>query len=192
MRRAPYLRVKQTAEAPDMRYFLALIATLLSTAPAWAKMPALTVPSIDGGVLHLSDWDGRPVLVVNTASRCAFTGQYEALQDLYDTYRDQGLVVLAVPSDDFRQELGSAEEVRHFCEMTFGVDLPMTDILSVRGAAAHPLYRHIEVEAGFVPRWNFNKVLFGPDGSIDGTWGANTAPDAPAIRRAIEAALAPS
>jgi len=175
-----------------MRNIMAVVVGIVMAVPAWATMPAITVPSIDGGVLQMADWAGQPVLVVNTASRCAYTGQYEALQDLYDTYRDQGLVVLAVPSDDFRQELGSAEEVRHFCEMTFGIDLPMTDILAVRGDAAHQLYRHIRAEADFVPRWNFNKVLFGPDGTIEGTWGAQTAPTAPAIRQAIEAALDPS
>ncbi|GGX38788.1 glutathione peroxidase [Tateyamaria omphalii] len=145
--------------------------------------------SIDGGVLNLSDWEGQPILVVNTASQCAFTGQYEALQDLYDTYRDDGLIVLAVPSNDFRQELDSADEVRAFCEITFGLDLPMADITRIKGPSAHPFYRALKAEAGFVPAWNFNKVLISTDGAVAGTWGSRTTPIAAAIRRAIEAEL---
>ena len=83
----------------------------------------MTFTDIDGGVLDLSAWAGQPVLVVNTASQCGFTPQYRALQELYDTYKDRGLIVLAVPSDDFQQELDSAEEVKDFCEITFGLNL---------------------------------------------------------------------
>lgn len=151
-----------------------------------------TFPSIDGGDLSLEDWRGRPVLVVNTASRCGFTGQYDDLQALYDTYRDQGLVVLAVPSDDFNQELASAEEVKDFCELNFNLDLPMTDITSVKGSGAHPFYQAVKAETGFQPRWNFNKVLVGPDGEVVDTWGATTNPASPAITGEIEALLNPS
>ncbi|WP_415404731.1 glutathione peroxidase [Tateyamaria sp. SN3-11] len=172
-----------------MRRLLAICVGIFTATVAWAGMPNVTFPSIDGGTLDMADWSGRPVLVVNTASRCAFTDQYEALQDLYDTYRDAGLVVLAVPSNDFRQELGSAEEVREFCEMTYGIDMPMTDITAVTGAKAHPLYRHVKSETGFVPRWNFNKILFAPDGSVVDTWGSKTTPMSRPLRDAIEAAL---
>ncbi|WP_299592211.1 glutathione peroxidase [uncultured Tateyamaria sp.] len=152
-------------------------------------MRDMQFPSIDGGVIDMSAWDGQPVLVVNTASQCAYTGQYEALQALYDTYRDEGLVVLAVPSDAFRQELDSADEVRTFCEMAFGLDMPMTDILPLKGDNAHPFYRTLRDQAGFVPRWNFNKVLIGADGAVLGTWGARTAPMSRDITNAVEAAL---
>ncbi|MCG7860289.1 glutathione peroxidase, partial [Flavihumibacter sediminis] len=97
------------------------------------------------------------------ASRCGYTPQYEGLQTLYERYRDRGLVVLAVPSDDFRQELGSNDEVKEFCEMTFGLDMPMTGVTHVRGAEAHPFFASLKAEEGFVPRWNFNKVLIAPD-----------------------------
>ena len=145
--------------------------------------------SIDGGTYEMSDWEGQPVLVVNTASRCGFTGQYDALQTLYQTYGPKGLVVLAVPSDDFRQELSSAEEVKEFCEVNFGLTLPMTDITPVRGEAAHPFYKWLRDEAGFAPSWNFNKVLIGPDGTVLGTWGSTARPLAPVITDPIEAAL---
>ncbi len=149
----------------------------------------MTFTDIDGGVLDVSAWAGQPVLVVNTASQCGFTPQYRALQELYDTYKDRGLIVLAVPSDDFQQELDSAEEVKDFCEITFGLNLPMTDITSVKGPGAHPFYQTVKAETGFAPRWNFNKVLIGPDGAVAGTWGATVKPTARPIKRAIEALL---
>jgi len=175
-----------------MRLFAALSAGLFATLialPVAALDRAAPFGNIDGGELRLSDWAGRPVLVVNTASRCGFTSQYEGLQALFDRYRDRGLVVLAVPSDDFRQELASAEEVKKFCEVNFGIDIPMTTITPVRGAQAHPFYASLAAEVGFAPSWNFNKVLIAPDGRVAGTWGAMTRPLSGAITRQIEALL---
>ena len=146
-----------------MTRLLILLATILA-APVHASPLTGTFPSIDGGTLSIEDWRGTPVLVVNTASLCGFTPQYEDLQALQDRYGEE-LVVLAVPSNDFRQELGSAEEVQEFCELTYGLTLPMTDISRIRGAEAHPFYAQL-AEAGFVPRWNFNKVLVAPDGEL--------------------------
>nr|WP_246036076.1 glutathione peroxidase [Aliishimia ponticola] len=147
-------------------------------------------PSIDGGVLNLSDWAGNPVLVVNTASRCGFTGQYEGLQALQDRYAAQGLVVLAVPSDDFRQELSSGAAVKEFCEMTFGITLPMSDISHVKGPDAHPFYKDVLAQTGFQPKWNFNKVLIGRDGAVAATFGSGTKPLSAPLIKAIEAELA--
>ncbi|RYH06359.1 glutathione peroxidase [Tropicimonas sp. IMCC6043] len=148
-----------------------------------------TFDSIDGGTISLEDWRGYPILVVNTASLCGFTPQYDGLQALYDRYRDRGLKVLAVPSNDFRQELASGSEVKDFCELNFDLDLPMTDITPVRGAQAHPFYISVRTETGFVPRWNFNKVLVDPGGEVVKTWGSLTRPLSPAITREIEALL---
>jgi len=148
-----------------------------------------TFTNIDGGTHVLSAWTGQPVLVVNTASQCGFTPQYEGLQKLYETYKDRGLVVLIVPSDDFNQELDSAEEVKEFCEITFGLDLPMTDITNVKGADAHPFYQSVKAETGFTPKWNFNKVLIAPDGTVAGTWGSSTRPTSRTITKAVEALL---
>lgn len=145
--------------------------------------------SIDGGPLVLSQWEGRPILVVNTASQCAFTRQYRGLQDLYDTYRDQGLVVVAVPSDDFNQELDSNAAVKDFCELQYGIDMPMTTITPVTGRNAHPFYASLREEVDFEPRWNFNKVLIGPDGSVAGTFGSTVRPTAQKLTREIEALL---
>jgi glutathione peroxidase len=154
-----------------------------------AQLAAFTFPSIDGGEIDLSDWSGQPVLVVNTASLCGFTYQYDGLQALYDRYRDAGLVVLAVPSNDFNQELASGEEVKQFCAINFNLDLPMAMLSPVTGADAHPFYAWVRDETGFAPNWNFNKVLIGPDGEIEGTWRSSTKPQSPKITRAVEAAL---
>ncbi len=170
------------------RWILSIALSILATA-AWAVPRDMSFANIDGGTLNLSEWAGQPILVVNTASQCGFTGQYAGLQRLYDTYKSRGLVVLAVPSDDFNQELGTAEEIKEFCEISFGLDLPMADITRVRGSRAHPFYQAVRAETGFVPRWNFNKVLIGPDGAVVDTWGSSAKPMSSAIRSTIEPLL---
>lgn len=145
--------------------------------------------SIDGGEIGFSDWAGRPVLVANTASLCGFTPQLADLQALWETYGERGLVVLAVPSDSFRQELGSDREVSEFCTLQYGITLPMTGITPVTGPEAHPFFAWLRESQGFEPRWNFNKVLIGADGAVLGTWGSGESPTGPAITGAIEAAL---
>jgi glutathione peroxidase len=144
--------------------------------------------SIDGGEIDLDDWKGKPVLVVNTASLCGFVGQFDGLQDLHDRFGDQALI-LAVPSNDFEQELASEAEVKEYCAMTFDITLPMTEITHVRGPMAHPFYDWVRAETGFVPGWNFNKVLIGPDGQIVDTFGSNVAPENRRIAGAIQAML---
>lgn len=176
-----------------MRHHLAALLTALGltlASPAAAAPPAAPFASIDGGTIALPDFAGRPVLLVNTASLCGFTPQYDALQELWDTYRDKGLVVLAVPSNDFRQELATAAQVAEFCAVNFDLTLPMTDITPVRGRDAHPVYAWVRQEAGWEPRWNFNKVLIDRQGRVAGTWGSGTDPMGRTIRRAVEAALA--
>ena len=169
---------------------LTISALLMCVAgPLWAASDAVTFPSIDGGTLSLDDWKGQPILVVNTASMCGYTPQFTALQDLYDTYRDRGLVVLAVPSDDFNQELGTAAEVKDFCEIQYGIDLPMTDITHVRGDAAHPFYKAVAASTGFAPGWNFNKILLDGQGKVVGTWGSPVGPMSQAITAPVEALL---
>ncbi len=160
-----------------------------AAAPPVATAPAFRFASIDGGTLDTADWRGRPVLVVNTASLCAFTPQLEGLQALHERYAARGLVVLAVPSDDFNQELDSAAEVAEFCELTYGLTLPMTDITPVRGARAHPFYRWLADAHGIRPAWNFTKVLIGADGHPVHAWPATVAPGSAVLRAAIEAAL---
>ena len=166
-----------------------LVALGLAATAAFGAARDWRFDSIDGGTLSLDAWTGQPVLVVNTASRCGFTPQYDGLQALYDRYRDRGLVVMAVPSQDFRQELGSDEEVKEFCDLNFDLDLPMTTITPVKGADAHPFYKWLAEAEGWKPSWNFNKVLIAPDGSVAGTWGSAARPEGGAITRPIEALL---
>ncbi len=153
--------------------------------------PALgfSFTALDGSRIDLKDWRGQPVLVVNTASLCGFTRQYGDMQELYERYGPQGLGVLAVPSDDFRQELGSNEEVEDFCRVQTGLTFPITRITSVRGDGAHPFYQWLAAEHGHVPSWNFNKALIGAEGELLGFWGSGTRPTARAITRPIRAEL---
>lgn len=172
-----------------MRWMIAAMLTMVWTYAATAGTRDVDFANIDGGTLRLDDWAGQPVLVVNTASQCGFTPQYEGLQALYDSFKARGLVVLAVPSDDFNQELSSAAKVKEFCEVSFGLDLPMADISHVKGRKAHAFYKAVRQQTGFVPKWNFNKVLIGADGQVLGTWGASTKPQSAKIRKAIEPLL---
>jgi len=149
--------------------------------------------SIDGGALPLSNFRGKVLLVVNVASQCGLTPQYEGLEQLWKTHRDKGLVVLGVPANDFgAQEPGTEKEIKTFCETRFQVDFPMTAKEHVIGADAHPLYKWVAGELGdaAAPKWNFHKYIFGRDGAIAGTFGSRTTPDAADLTRAIDDALA--
>ncbi|GIX11433.1 glutathione peroxidase [Elioraea sp.] len=148
-----------------------------------------TFTSIEGEAMPLARWRGRPLLVVNTASFCGFTPQYAALQALWERYEPRGLVVVGVPSNDFRQEQADNAAVKRFCEVEFGVTFPLAEISRVTGREAHPFYRWAAAAAG-PPRWNFHKYLVDRAGRIAGAWGARTAPDSPDLIAAIEAALA--
>jgi glutathione peroxidase len=148
--------------------------------------------SIDGKKLKLKDFAGKPILVVNTASECGLTPQYKGLQALYDKFRDRGLVVLGVPSNDFgAQEPGNEAEIKTFCEERYRVTFPMTAKYAVIGAGRHPFYKWVTDQAGegAAPRWNFHKYLVGADGALAGTFPSKMTPEDPALRSAIEAAL---
>lgn len=148
--------------------------------------------SIEGEKLPLSAYRGKPVLVVNTASFCGYTPQYTELEKLWDLYKDKGLVLVGVPSDDFgRQEPGTNAEIKAFCE-GFDVSFPMAEKNVVAGAKAHPLYKWIaqSMGEGATPRWNFFKHLFGRDGQPIASWPSRVSPTGPEIRKAVEAALA--
>ncbi|MFN4129588.1 MAG: glutathione peroxidase, partial [Paracoccaceae bacterium] len=127
--------------------FVVSSQALLATATFGAV--GFVFDSIDGGTIALDDWRGHPVLVVNTASLCGFTRQYDDLQALHDRYSARGLLVLAVPSDDFNQELADAKAVKEFCTLRFDLTLAMTDITHVRGPQAHPFYQWLAAEQGF-------------------------------------------
>jgi len=169
----------------------AMAAMALSVTPVQAEDGTahdFSFTAIEGGPLPLSKFEGRPVLVVNTASRCGFTYQYDGLQALYDRYRDDGLVVLGVPSQDFRQELASSAEVKKFCEVNFNLDFPMTEIERVKGEEAHPLFRWLAAQ-GARPDWNFNKFLIDPQGRFVEKYGASVKPDSSKIAEQVESLM---
>lgn len=173
-----------------MRFAALALALVLAVTPlARAAAPDAPFRAIEGGELRLSNYRGGPVLLVNTASMCGFTYQYEGLQALWDAYRDEGLTVVAVPSDAFNQEYADSGEVKAFCDANFGITLPMTEVTPITGAEAHPIYRWLREAHGFTPRWNFNKVLLDADGEFVEAWGANVRPASPSILRAVERAL---
>jgi glutathione peroxidase len=151
-----------------------------------------TFTGIGGEKLPLDRFKGKPVLVVNTASECGFTPQYAGLQKLWQRYKDRGLIVLGVPSNDFGgQEPGTESEIAAFCTKNYGVDFPLTTKVDVVGANAHPFYKWLATELGDAgkPRWNFHKYLIGPDGGIAGVFPSKVAPDSLELGTAIEAAL---
>lgn len=148
--------------------------------------------TITKDVMRLEDFQGQPILVVNTASECGYTPQYAGLQRLWERYRERGLVVLGIPSNDFgEQEPGSEETIRQFCTAHYGVDFPMTIKETIIGPAAHPFYRWISEQTGDAgaPRWNFHKYLIDPEGNLVDMWPSQVDPLDEQIITAIEALL---
>lgn len=149
---------------------------------------------IDGEPLELSRFAGQPILIVNTASECGYTPQYAELEKLWSGYRARGLVVLAVPSNDFgAQEPGTEAEIKQFCQANYAVDFPLTQKQRVIGGDAHPFYQWVVDEIGEVaaPKWNFHKYLVGPDGNLAGLWPAEVSPLDPEITDTIDGLLTP-
>ena len=176
------------------RWIMAICLGLLTLGSANAEGSGFdfNFTSIEGEPMPMSQYRGRPVLLVNTASFCGFTHQYEALQALWETYRDRGLIVLGVPSNDFgSQEPHDEAAIKNFCEANYQVDFPMTTKQVVKGAGAHPLYRWIaeRLGASAAPRWNFHKYLLDRNGTAIGAWPSQVAPLDTKIVEAVERAL---
>lgn len=151
--------------------------------------------NIQGDTLQLSEYAGKVLLIVNTASKCGFTYQYEGLEKLYGTYKDQGLVILGFPANNFlKQEPGTDEEIATFCSINFGVTFPMFSKISVRGKEMHPLYKYLtskETNPEFSGKisWNFNKFLISKEGKIINRFGSKDKPGSEKIILAIEGVL---
>ena len=136
-------------------------------------------------------YGGEVVLVVNTASKCGFTPQFEGLEAMHARYREQGFAVLGFPSGDFKeQEFEDEAQIREFCTLTYGVKFPMFEKVHVVGEQATPLYRELAAVSGEAPKWNFHKYLIGRDGRLIASYGSRTTPDDPALVAAVERALA--
>ena len=150
-----------------------------------------SIESISGESISLSEYKNKVVLLVNTASQCGFTPQYAGLQKIYDKYKDDGFVVLGVPSNDFNQELSSDDDVKKFCEIRYGVNFPLTSIQKIKGESAHPLYKWISGNTSVIgqPRWNFHKFLIGKEGQIINWFSSMTSPTSEGLLKQVEQAL---
>jgi len=175
-----------------------LVLGLISTQPISPAVAAMDsafdfdFKSLDGKDMPLAQYRGKAMLVVNVASKCGFTPQYSGLEKLWERYRDKGLIVLGVPSNDFGgQEPGTAAEIKQFCERNYSVDFPLTEKVEVTGAGAHPLYKWLDAKLGDEgrPRWNFHKYLIAPDGRVVGGYSSRVTPDDSKLIAAIEANL---
>ncbi len=171
------------------RRTLLTAASLALTRPGWAAPGGawqFEMPSIDEGLLRFADYRGKVLLVVNTASYCGYTYQYKQLEALHRDMGAKGFAVIGIPSQDFGQEKDSNAEVKAFCELTYGVEFPMSALSHVRGAEAAPFYRWVKAERKWEPRWNFAKVLVGRDGEIVGTYSSDEEPVKGLLRAAID------
>jgi glutathione peroxidase len=179
----------------DRRHLLALFGSSLWS-PALAQVPAMSRPTayafsftgLDGGRLALAEHAGKPILIVNTASLCGYTPQYAGLQQLWQRYRDRGLFIIGVPSNDFGgQEPGGAAEIDRTAHGEYGVSFPLAAKVDVKGPAAHPFYKWAALERpGESPRWNFHKYLVGRDGRIAAAFASPVEPTDPRVIAAIE------
>ena len=144
--------------------------------------------SIDGNEINLQDYKDNVVVVVNVASRCGFTNQYEDLQNLWSKYKNKDLVVIGVPTNNFKQEPGTNKDIKDFCEINFNIDFPMTEKMDVIGNNAHPFFKWAKENHGrsAVPKWNFHKIIIGKNGKISNTFASITSPSSKRFINLIE------
>jgi len=147
---------------------------------------------LDGGKLNLSEYKDKVIIVINVASQCGFTKQYEDMQNIWEKYEAKGLIMLGVPTNDFgKQEPGTNKEIKNFCESKFGITFPMTEKISVKGDSAHPFYLWAKKNYGksAIPKWNFHKIIIGKDGKIHDTFTSITKPTSGKFIDSIDKAL---
>ena len=159
-----------------------------ATANYEKKFYELSIESITGETINFNDYKNKTVLIVNTASYCGFTKQYNELQELWDLYKAKGLIVLGVPSNSFNQEKSSNSDIKEFCEVNFNINFPLTTITEVKGENAHELFKWAKDNYGksAVPKWNFHKILIDKNGNINDTFASFTNPMSKKIVKKIE------
>ena len=147
--------------------------------------------SIDGGKIDLQNYKEKVIVVVNVASRCGFTPQYEDLQNLWTNYKDKNLVVIGVPTNNFKQEPGSNKDIKDFCETNFNISFPMTEKIDVIGNNAHPFFKWAKENHGksAIPKWNFHKIIIGKNGKVADTFASITKPSSKRFIDLIEAEI---
>jgi glutathione peroxidase len=174
--------------------FTAILCLQIISVSAADSIYDISLKDIDGKSTSLKPYQGKVLLIVNVASKCGYTPQYKELEAIYQKYKDQGLVVMGMPCNQFgKQEPGTNEEIKEFCSSKFNVTFPMFDKLDVNGANRHPLYTALAGKDSPVPgdiKWNFTKFLVGRDGKVLKRFDSKVKPDAPEVTQAIEAALA--
>jgi Glutathione peroxidase len=148
-----------------------------------------SLTDIDGKVVNLEYFKGKPLLLVNTASRCGFTPQYEGLQNLFLEYRNTDLTIIATTSNSFNQEYSTAEEIKKICLINYDIGFITSSPLKVRGDEAHPIYSWLNTQYNKVPKWNFYKYLFDRNGNLVGSWTSITKPDSSKIKNQIESLI---
>ena len=149
------------------------------------------IESITGELINFKEYKNKAVLLVNTASYCGFTNQYEELQQLWDNYKAKGLIVLGVPSNSFNQEKKNNKEVKEFCEVNFNINFPLTTISDVKGENAHEIFKWAKKNYGksAIPKWNFHKILINKEGKIEDTFPSFTKPMSKKLINKIEGTL---
>ncbi len=159
-----------------------------ATANYEKKIYDFSIESITGETINFKDYKDKVILVVNTASYCGFTKQYSELQELWDLYKEKGLIVLAVPSNSFNQEKKTNTEIKEFCEVNFSITFPLTTITDVKGENAHDLFKWAKNNHGIsaIPKWNFHKILINKQGKIEDTFNSFTKPMSKKILEKIE------
>lgn len=174
-------------------FFLFLMMGAVKAAEASdAKIYSFTVKTIDGKEQSMAEYKGKALLIVNTASNCGYTPQYEGLQSLYREYKSEGLEVLGFPANNFLfQEPGSNDEIKKFCALRYHVTFPMFSKISVKGKDIHPLYQYLTAETDFKGdiTWNFNKFLVSPDGKVVARFDSKVQPDSHEIMSKLESVL---
>ncbi len=143
---------------------------------------------IDGNTIKLENFKNKVIVVVNVASRCGYTPQYEGLQELWLNYREKNLVVIGIPTNNFKQEPGSNKQIKDFCETNFGINFPMTEKINVIGSDAHPFYKWAKQNYGIgaIPKWNFHKIVIGKNGKVADTFASFTKPSSKKFLDLIE------
>ena len=155
------------------------------------KFYDFTIESITGEIINFEDYKNKVILVVNTASFCGFTKQYDELQKLWELYKEQGFIVLGVPSNSFNQEKKNNADVKEFCEVNFNISFPLTTITEVKGENAHELFKWAKKNHGksAVPKWNFHKILINKEGKVEDTFASFTNPMSKKLINSIESIL---
>ena len=172
-----------------IKFLLTIIFLFINSMSYSKSLYEFSFTAIDGKKLELKSYKNKVILVVNTASMCGFTKQYEGLEKVYQDYKDKGLVVIGMPSNSFKQEYSDESKVKDFCETKFNITFPMTKIVQVTGEEKHDFYAWLDKQHGVKPKWNFYKFLFNKKGDFINSFSSITRPNSDRILDILNAEL---